>query len=165
MSDGKLFRGAQKDLRMIDMIADIIGDKDVPLKGNNDLRDAIVKIAESVSPTPPTPTPTGGIRVIKSSADWSQISSSGVECATLAELATVTGIAEADLQEMFTSNVYPNLLITYDAPTYFMAPLKLIEVDDEGNNYDYVFADATSEDHEAEIWFEDGTYYAKGWGA
>ena len=56
----KYSRGAQDNQRLVDMLADLIGDNSVSLEGNNDLKDAIVKLIQETSPGP-EPTPGGSM--------------------------------------------------------------------------------------------------------
>lgn len=62
----------------------------------------------------PGPTPTTGLRVIVSTANWSRIPNGGVPCSTKAEAAETAGISEDDLDFLVAGAT--------GAPCLFLAP-------------------------------------------
>ena len=127
----KYARGEQKDRRLMDMVADLAGDNSVVLEGNNDLRDAIVEIAESVSPSPgpsPTPTPSAEFRVIESTVDWGGINT--FVSSDKAEVAEAVGMTEEELDALFD----------YENPTPIMLSFKAMNDYGDGYTMQYFFA-------------------------
>ena len=113
-----------------------------------------------------------GPKVIVSTADWSQISY--IETADVAEFATLTGISEQDLEELFSSEVYAVLALAGvdDANTFFLQLSRRTFIPERAPGagdaqVGYTWWDGTDTEDSMRVSISaDGTnYYASGWGS
>ena len=61
----------------------------------------------------PSPTPTGGLRIIKFGTDLYDIPSDGVNCSTKTEVATLVGISESDVDALFDPDMTETIIIQF----------------------------------------------------
>ena len=87
----------------------------IPNQANNTFgQNGIISVEPDYGGGSPGPTPTTGLKVIVSTANWSKIPNGGVACSTKAEAAETAGISEDDLDFLVAGAT--------GAPCLFLAP-------------------------------------------
>lgn len=89
----------------------------IPNRANNTFgQNGIISVEPDYGGGSPGPTPSAGLKVIVSTADWALISSDGVTTNTKAEAAEIAGITEEELDLMLDSGAYAGaVLFAYKA--------------------------------------------------